>query len=119
MLVLTRQGPGCFRSYVADRPFRARGWLTKVDCIRSIRSPDLPEASQGHLGCECFPASVAHAMPDPIQFISAHGYIDQGVIDAGYLEGTKNPNITLSAECNGRSMIGGVCELQVQELWPD
>lgn len=44
------------------------------------------------------------------QFVSDHGYISQEVIDAGYLEGTKNPNITLSAECNGRSMLGGVCE---------
>ena len=45
-----------------------------------------------------------------IQFISTHGYIDQAVLDQGYLEGTKWPNNTIYAQCNGSSMIGGVCK---------
>ena len=41
--------------------------------------------------------------------MSAYGYIDQAAINTGYLKGTKNPEITLSSQCNGKSMLGGVC----------
>ena len=39
--------------------------------------------------------------------------MSQQVLKDGYLKGTKTPQTTIRAECNGKSMIGAVCEWQV------
>lgn len=38
----------------------------------------------------------------------AHGYVRQSDIDKGYLEGTKNADVKILKECNGKSLLGGV-----------
>jgi hypothetical protein len=38
----------------------------------------------------------------------AHGYVRQSDIEKGYLEGTKNADVKILKECNGKSLLGGV-----------
>ncbi|KUJ06785.1 uncharacterized protein LY89DRAFT_743424 [Mollisia scopiformis] len=41
-------------------------------------------------------------------FVSNHGFINETVIEEGYLKGTHFPNNTLVSTCDGKSMYGGV-----------
>ena len=44
------------------------------------------------------------------QFIKTHGLLTREVLAKGWLEGVKNPDNKISSTCNGKSMLGGVCE---------
>ena len=52
-----------------------------------------------------------------MQFIKTHGLLTREVLAKGWLEGVKNPDNKISSTCNGKSMLGGVCEfIQSAEL---
>lgn len=47
------------------------------------------------------------------EFVTDHGFINETVLEEGYLKGSHYENNTLEKTCEGKGMYGGVCEYTI------